>query len=66
MLKHLVELIEDKPDVIIIHVPCNNITRQMLNTVDPSKLADDIADINIGLICANYGSKDIIFFINVT
>ena len=53
MLKHLVELIEDKPNVIIIHVPCSNITRPRLNTVDPSKLADDI--VNIGTIYANYG-----------
>ena len=66
MLKHFVEfmLVKDKPIVIIIHVACKDITWQLINIVDPSNLADGI--INIAIICAKYGIKDIIFVISIS
>ena len=45
-------------DVIIIHVWCNDVTKQKTDTADPNKLADDIIDIS--RLCARYGVKDII------
>ena len=51
-------LAQDKPDVIVIHVGCNDITKQNMNIVNPSKLADGI--INKGKSCASYSVKDII------
>lgn len=66
MLKHFVEfmLVKDKPIVIIIHVACKDITWQLINIVDPSNLTDGI--INIDIICAKYGIKDIIFVISIS
>lgn len=66
MLKHFVEfmLVKDKPIVIIIYVACKDITWQLINIVDPSNLADGI--INIDIICAKYGIKDIIFVISIS
>ena len=66
MLKHFVEfmLVKDKPIVTIIHVACKDITWQLINIVDPSNLADGI--INIDIICAKYGIKDIIFVISIS
>ena len=46
-IKHFVvpTLVEAKPDVIIIHVGCNYVTKQKMDTADPNKLPDDIIDI---------------------
>ena len=57
-------LVKDKPIVIIIHVACKDITWQLINTVDQINLADSI--INIDIVCANYGIKDIIFVISIS
>ena len=59
-IKHFVAptLVEDKPDVIIILVGCNDVTKQKMDTADPNKLADDIID--IAKLCTSYGVKDII------
>ena len=51
-------LVQDKPDVIIIHVGCNDVTKQKRDTVNPNQLANDIN--NIAKLCAGYGVKDII------
>ena len=59
-IKHVVasSLVEDKLDRIIIHVECNDDTKQKMGTADPNKLADDIIDIT--KLCASYVVKDII------
>ena len=59
-IKHVVAsaLVEDKLDRIIIHVECNDDTKQKTGTADPNKLADDIID--IGKLCASCVVKDII------
>ena len=49
-------LVEDKPDIIIIIHVTNDITKQNMNIVNPSKLTDGI--INIEKLCASYGVKD--------
>lgn len=46
------------PGTIIIHVGCSDVTKQNMNTINPSKLVDNI--INIGQRCASYGVTDII------
>ena len=48
--KHVVAftLVEDKPDIIIIHVGCNYVMKQNLDTADHDELADDIIDIAKG------------------
>ena len=53
-----VTLAEDKPDVIIIHIECNDVMKQKMDTADSNKLADDIID--FAKLCASYGNKDII------
>ena len=50
-------LVEDKPDVIIIHVGGNDVTKQKMDTADPNKLPDDIID--IAKLCTSYDVKDI-------
>ena len=51
-------LAEEKLGVIIIHVGCNDVTKQNMNTVNPGKLVDSI--INIGKLCASCGVTVII------
>ena len=59
-IKHFVQptLVEDKPDAIIIHVGCNDITRNSMDTADPTKIAESIID--IGKLCAYHGVQDVI------
>ena len=53
-------LVEDKPDVIIIHVGCNDIYDiKNIKDLNTSKVVDEIID--IGKLCTNYGVKEIIF-----
>ena len=63
-LKHFAEptLLEDKPDVFIMHFGCNDITKQIMHSVDPIKLAHDIVIIRI--LCGNSGIKKIIYWID--
>lgn len=59
-LKHFVVpiLVEDKPDVIIVHVECSDVAKQKMDIADPNKLAINITD--IAKLCASYGLKDLI------
>ena len=59
-IKHFVAptLVEDKSDVVIIDVGCNDVKNQKMDTDDPNKRADRIID--IAKLCANYGVKDVI------
>ena len=62
--KNFVEptLVEDKPDAIIIRVGYTDTTMiQTMNSVDPSKLAHCI--ININIFCGNYDAKESIYWI---
>ena len=47
-------LVDDKPDVIVIHVGCNNIYEY----ADPFKIANDI--IRIGFQCRNSGVNEVV------
>ena len=49
-------MVEDKPDVIIINVGCNDVTKQNMNIVNPSKLSDGISR-NKWIVLGRFGSK---------
>ena len=53
-LNHFVAptIVEDKPEIIIIHVGCNCVTKQNINR-NPNKVADCI--ISIRKLCASNG-----------
>ena len=51
-------LLKEKPDIVVIHVGSNNITRRIFEDFNVDKLADEI--INIGMICIQYAVNDAI------
>ena len=59
-LNHFVEpmLVEDKPDVVLIHVGCNNVTKDMKDKLNVKELSKNIID--IGLKCKAYGVDEVI------
>ena len=55
----ILSLLKEKPDTVVIHVGCNNITHRIFDDFNAEKLADEIID--IGKMCRQYGVKDVIF-----
>ena len=51
-------LVEDKPDVVLIHVGCNNVTKDMKDKLNVKELSKNIVD--IGLKCKAYGVNEVI------
>ena len=50
---------KEKPDIVVIHIGSNNITRRIFEDFNADKLAYEIID--IGKMCRQYGVKDAIF-----
>ena len=50
---------KEKPDIVVIHIGSNNITRRIFEDFNADKLAYEIID--IGKMCRQYGVKDVIF-----
>ena len=49
----------EKPDIVVIHLGSNNITNRISEDFNVDQFADEI--INIGNICRQYRVKDVIF-----
>ena len=49
---------EDKPDVVVIQVGCNDVTHDTLHDINVHQIANKIVD--IGKKCLNYGVKEVI------
>ena len=50
---------EDRPDIVIIHVGCNDVTFQNLEIMDVKDLSKRLID--IGKKCKSYGVEEVIF-----
>ena len=50
---------KEKPDIVVIHIGSNNITRRIFEDFNADKLAYEVID--IGKMCRQYGVKDVIF-----
>ena len=50
---------KEKPDIFVIHIGSNNITRRIFEDFNADKSAYEIID--IGKMCRQYGVKDVIF-----
>ena len=59
-LEHFItpNLVEDRPDVVIIHVGSNDITHNTVDQIDVKDIANRI--LNIGKKCLSYGVKEVI------
>ena len=59
-LDHLITptLVEDRPDIVIIHIGSNDITHNTVDQIDVKDLVNCI--INIGKKCLSYGVKEVI------
>ena len=51
-------LVEDRPDIVIIHIGSNDITHNTVDQIDVKDLVNCI--INIGKKCLSYGVKEVI------
>ena len=51
-------LVEDRPDIVIIHIGSNDITHNTVNQTDVKDIVNRI--INIGKKCLSYGVKEVI------
>ena len=59
-LDHLITptLVEDRPDIAIIHIGSNDITHKTVGQIDVKDIVNRI--INIGKRCLSYGVKEVI------
>ena len=51
-------LVEDRPDIVIIHIGSNDITHNTVDQIDVKDIANRI--VNIGKKCSSYGVKEVI------
>ena len=51
-------LVEDRPDIVIIHIGSNDITYNTVDQIDVKDIANRI--VNIGKKCLSYGVKEVI------
>ena len=51
-------LVEDRPDIVIIHIGSNDITHNAVDQIDVKDIVNCI--INIGKKCLSYGVKEVI------
>ena len=60
LLDHFItpKLVEDEPDIVIIHIGSNDITHNTVDQIDVKDIVNRI--INIGKKCLSYGVKQVI------
>ena len=50
---------EDRPDIVILHIGCNDITHRTIDNIDIKDISNQLID--IGKKCKSYGGKEVIF-----
>ena len=50
---------EDRPDIVILHIGCNDITHRTIDNIDIKDISNQLID--IGKKCKSYGVKEVIF-----